>query len=531
MNYKQVKDGEAVEGLPLLDDEEIVTDAINKTYNFNSNQKLNCVSFIDEIIKALNPKMIFNLKSVKELLKIYKARPLVKIVDDNETLNRSMDNLLPIVAYQLLYISDKIGYRLLCKYDKLYFYTGQSYNNMDRQDGTNAELDLFIAIINECFTTNEIKRIEDFKRIFYNISRGIYNMKIKNYLALKNCVLAIDNGKITKYKLNKNLFVTSYADYEYQENATCPMFEGFLDKVLPNKNMQMVLQEFIGYCLSDGFSLEKMLVLYGKGGNGKSVFQDIITAMFGRENVTKYGLDELIGGNHHDNARYTAFNKLINIGSEIGFVRDGSMDILKRMVSNEEVTVREMREKPFNVKWKPKLLFNANNMPTAEITNAYERRLLIIPFNVTINNDEKDPLLASKIINKELSGVLNWAINGMRRIITNGYKFTKCEEIEVSTKKHIDETNNIITFLVDYGITPAPETGELYYLKDLMERYLHYVKFEVGGAPRLYKNFVETLRMNKFKIVLDSKKTKMVFAKLPKDTPLIPRFVKWHEEK
>jgi putative DNA primase/helicase len=65
-----------------------------------------------------------------------------------------------------------------------------------------------------------------------------------------------------------------------------------------------------------------------------------------------------------------------------------------------------------------KLIFNCNELPKdVEQTEAYFRRFLIIPFNVTIPEHEQDKELAKKIIDNELSGVFNWVLSGLKRLL------------------------------------------------------------------------------------------------------------------
>ena len=65
-----------------------------------------------------------------------------------------------------------------------------------------------------------------------------------------------------------------------------------------------------------------------------------------------------------------------------------------------------------------KLMFNCNELPKeVENTNAFFRRFLIIPFDSVIPESEQDPELAAKIIRDELSGVFNWMLEGLGRLL------------------------------------------------------------------------------------------------------------------
>jgi putative DNA primase/helicase len=60
--------------------------------------------------------------------------------------------------------------------------------------------------------------------------------------------------------------------FEFDETATCPMFQKYLDEVLPEKELQHIVAEFFGYVFTKGLKMEKALLLYGSGANGKSLF-------------------------------------------------------------------------------------------------------------------------------------------------------------------------------------------------------------------------------------------------------------------
>ena len=77
-------------------------------------------------------------------------------------------------------------------------------------------------------------------------------------------------------------FLTYILPFEYDESANCPIFQTFLDRVLPEKELQHILAEFFGYIFTKGLKMEKALLLYGSGANGKSVVFDVINALLGK---------------------------------------------------------------------------------------------------------------------------------------------------------------------------------------------------------------------------------------------------------
>ncbi len=179
--------------------------------------------------------------------------------------------------------------------------------------------------------------------------------------------------------------MTYQLPFRYDSKAEAPLFEAYLNKVLPDQERQKVLAEYLGFVFikhgSNALKEEKALILYGTGANGKSVFFEIVNALLGEENVSSYSLQSLTNDNGYFRAKIA--NKLVNYASEINGTLEAS--IFKQLVSGEPVEARLPYGQPFTLKQYAKLVFNCNELPKdVEHTNAYFRRFLIIPFDVTI---------------------------------------------------------------------------------------------------------------------------------------------------
>ncbi len=242
-------------------------------------------------------------------------------------------------------------------------------------------------------------------------------------------------------------FITYQLPFEYNPQAIAPIFEAYLDRVLPDKERQKVLAEYLGYVFikhgSNALKEEKALVLYGTGANGKSVFFEIVNSLLGIENVSSFSLQSLTNDNGYFRAKLS--NKLVNYASEINGNLEAS--IFKQLVSGEPVEARLPYGQPFILKQYAKLIFNCNELPKdVEHTNAYFRRFLIIPFDVTIPPPEQDKNLHTKIIEKELSGVFNWVLQGLNRLLEQK-KFSDCEAAQQAVEQYKIESNSVQMFL------------------------------------------------------------------------------------
>ena len=125
-----------------------------------------------------------------------------------------------------------------------------------------------------------------------------------------------------------------------------------------------------------------------------------------------------------------------------------------------------------------------------EHTNAYFRRFLIIPFDVTIPPQEQDKQLHSKIIENELSGVFNWVLEGLNRLLVQK-RFSDCDAAQRAVEQYRIESDSVQLFLSDndYRVSATNEIP----LKDLFIEYRTYC-IENGFKTCSSKTFAERLR-------------------------------------
>lgn len=307
-----------------------------------------------------------------------------------------------------------------------------------------------------------------------NLSNGTYVIsKDKHYLK------PYDRKDFLLYKLA----------FPYDAVASAPRFLQYLDRVIPNKEKQMVLAEFIGYVFirNSVLKLEKALILFGTGSNGKSVFFEIIVKLLGTDNVSNYSLQNLTDDKSYTRSLLTG--KLLNYGSEISSKLNPTT--FKMLVSGEPVEARMIYGKPFLLTDYARFMFNTNVLPKdVEHNPGFFRRFIIIHFDQTIGPEEKDVNLANHIIKNELPGVFNWVLAGLNRLLSQN-DFTKSDLIDNAVSEFKKNSDSVNLFLDDGNCTTA--AGKFIPLKSLYAQYRSYC-VDSGYTSCSVKVFSERLK-------------------------------------
>ena len=322
--------------------------------------------------------------------------------------------------------------------------------------------------------------------------------KDKVLINLQNGTFEISDKPILR-PFDPSDFIKYQLPFAHDEKATAPKFEAFINRVLPEKDKQEVLCEFLGYIFISNrrLKLEKVLFLYGGGANGKSVINDILRALLGNQNTSEYSLQSLTDANGYSRAQIADI--LLNYATEINGKLESSR--FKSLASGEPMEARLPYRDPFIIEDYAKLIFNTNELPKdVEFTHGFFRRFLIIHFEVTIPDEEQNKGLANEIINEELPGVFNWILTGLNRLLING-RFSDSPSTDKALDEFKTESDTVKRFLHEFEYLPDPDKKIL--LKDLYPQYKDFA-FEDGNKALSKSNFKKRLELNKIQVKRES---------------------------
>lgn len=236
-------------------------------------------------------------------------------------------------------------------------------------------------------------------------------------------------------------------DYAYDPKADCPRFKKFLREVLvvegtlePDEALISLLQELFGYSLTTQTKHQVMAWMTGEGGNGKSVVIAIIKALLGSMAVS-IDFQTLGTTGNYDMADIPGARVLFSLESEKGV--GISEKHIKSIVTGDPMKTRPIYGSPMEFVSTAKIWWSMNDKPVIkDTTNAIWRRLKLIPFYRTFEEGKgADPNLTDALL-KELSGILNWAIEGLIRLSNSGV-FTGSETANVAKEQYREQSNPV----------------------------------------------------------------------------------------
>jgi putative DNA primase/helicase len=201
------------------------------------------------------------------------------------------------------------------------------------------------------------------------------------------------------------------------------------------------LQRLCGYWLTGSVREEKLVIVYGPGGNGKTKFIETIRGALGPDYATGVAMETLIvtHGEQHPTDLADLRGKRLAIATETEEGRRLAEARVKTLTGGDTMRARYMRQDFFEFAPTHKLVIVGNHRPVIRNTDeAIRRRLILIPFEAVIPDDAKDPRLSEKLA-AELSSILGWMIQGCRQWQERG--LDPPERVLAASARYLEESD------------------------------------------------------------------------------------------
>lgn len=281
---------------------------------------------------------------------------------------------------------------------------------------------------------------------------------------MANGVLDLDTYELMPH--SPNWMLMSKSPVRFDSDAECPQFLEILDQSL-EPNYHQLIGEFIGYVLWTEHQIHKAFMFLGPKRTGKGTMIRVIQAVVGDRDCSHVSLQDLIGNRF---MRARLFGKKLNSSGDLPATPIKDAGIFKNLTGEDTIDAENKFEHPFGFQNTSKLLFSANALPKMKIhDDAFYNRWIIVPFNNSVFGREDTKLTARLTTPEELSGIMNFGIDGLKRLKENGWKFTYGDDAAAIYRRNSEP---IIAFLED-----RCEVSDGYVVKsELVEAYNQYAK-------------------------------------------------------
>lgn len=222
----------------------------------------------------------------------------------------------------------------------------------------------------------------------------------------------------------------------------------FLSQLLEPEDI-LTLQEFIGYCFIPSTKGQKMLMLTGKGGEGKSRIGVVLRALLGT-NMKTGSVAKVETSNF---ARADLEHELLMLDDDMKLEALPQTNNIKAIITAElPMDLERKRQQSYQGDLYVRFIGLGNGVLQAlhDRSVGFFRRQIILTTKEKDPNRKDDPYIAEKMT-AEAEGIFLWALEGLHRLIANDFRFTLSQSALDNLNDAVSDGNNIIDFLASEG--------------------------------------------------------------------------------
>jgi P4 family phage/plasmid primase-like protien len=248
-------------------------------------------------------------------------------------------------------------------------------------------------------------------------------------IPLLNGILNIQTRELNNYDPKKIFF--NKIPVVYDPSAECPNILNHFKTILKTEEEINVMLEIFGYLLLKEYKIEKAVMFVGFGRNGKSKTIELMKKFIGAENTSSLPLRSL---NEESFSLSELFGKMANLASDLSKTDLKETGMIKSLIGRDTIQAKRKYLRDLNFVSYAKMIFAANELPKIyDTTDGFWTKWILIEFPYkfiskehfnSLNEKDKENhrIIDIEIIEKisteeELSGLLNYALDGLDRIL------------------------------------------------------------------------------------------------------------------
>ena len=318
-------------------------------------------------------------------------------------------------------------------------------------------------------------------------------------LNVRNGTIDLRNGELREHRPEDLL--TSMAPVDFNRDATCPVWERIQGRIFgESTGLIRFWKQLCGLSLTGDVKEQILPILYGTGANGKSTVVGTLLELLGQDYsiAAPPGLLIVRKGDTHPTERATLYGKRLVVDMESAEGARLNENFVKQLTGSDRISARRMREDFWDFAPTHKIMLITNHKPEIKETkNAIWRRIKLIPFTVTIPEEEQIKDLPQQL-RMEYSGILRWCIEGCLSWQKDGLLVP--EEVTAATDEYRGEQDTFADFISDECII-GPQIRVKASM--LYERYRRFTE-RSGESSLTQKSFGMAMTERKFERYTDN---------------------------
>ena len=281
---------------------------------------------------------------------------------------------------------------------------------------------------------------------------------VPNGVCFNDSFLAIREGKLAVLQHSPEHKATMKIEQALPsepQSIVPTSFLAFLDELFQGdpdaREKVLLLRQYIGVCLAGAATeMQRALLLYGAGGNGKSVLLDIISSCFDPKTVVSSSPSRW--GEEYYVAMLHPFKARLNVCSELPEQSKGSRsETFKQIISGDFVTGREAYGKPQSFRPRCGHIFAANSLPSSvsgDYSHGFFRRWIILELKREFTKDgsRRSSKEIRESMEAERAAIIVWCLRSIGRVLKTG-EYTLPESSKSVFSQWKEETNPVADFI------------------------------------------------------------------------------------
>ncbi len=304
------------------------------------------------------------------------------------------------------------------------------------------------------------KQIYD--KIKYHITTGLWK-KVSNLVEVLRMECCVDTLPLYEDRIhmaNGTLFLNGgfLAEKDFCRNRLPVAYNPdapeptqwlyFLSQLLYPEDIP-TLQEFFGYCLIPCTRGQKMLLLTGKGGEGKSRVGIVLQSLLG-SNMKTGSISKV---ENSPFARADLQNMLVMVDDDMKMEALTQTNNIKAIITAElPMDLEKKGQQSYQGDLRVRFLAFGNGTLQAlhDRSFGFFRRQIILEARERDPGRKDDPYLVERLC-AEREGIFLWALAGLQRLIRNGFQFTLSDRASANMEAAVSDGNNIVEFMKSEG--------------------------------------------------------------------------------